>query len=106
MIFYWNGIKDEKGAKLQKVSYSDGKLTNHPEGTITIYGCNYSSFSKKVNENFRVKNDSDGMTDYFENSSIRVLPTHPLYNDIKAAMLKRKEHYNKLNAKKYPNKAA
>lgn len=34
---------------------------------------------------FTVENDSDPMTDYFENDSIRVAPTHPLYAAVNAA---------------------
>jgi hypothetical protein len=84
-LFYWNGIKDHKGAKLQKVFYSVGGLRSYPESTITIYGRGYEGFSAKVRECFAVQNDSDMMTDYFENDRIRVVPSHPLYSAAKAA---------------------
>lgn len=88
--FYYNGIKDEKGAKLQKAHYSKGDLLNYPKDTITIYEevrC-YVPFSKKVKELFEVENNSDVMTDYFETSCIRVVPTHPLYNEVNEAWKK------------------
>jgi hypothetical protein len=84
-LFYWNGIKDHKGAKLQKVFYSLGNLRNHPDATITIYGRGYEGFSAKVRECFAVQNDTDTQVDYFDNDRIRVIPSHPLYAAVKAA---------------------
>ena len=84
-LFYWNGIKDHKGAKLQKVFYSLGGLRNHPDATITIYGRGYEGFSAKVRECFAVQNDTDTQIDYFDNDRIRVIPSHPLYAAVKAA---------------------
>lgn len=95
--FFWNGIKGLDG-KLQKASYSDGQLLNHPSGTLTIYagtrgnaGC--SRFKADVRQAFAVENDSDSMTDYFESDRIRVTPDHPLYAAVKAAMEARTAHY-------------
>lgn len=85
-VFYWNGIKDAKGAKLQKCYYSEGPFTNYPEGTITIYARDYGRFSAKVAECFRVENDTDTQVDYFDSDKIRVSPAHPLYPQVKAAM--------------------
>jgi hypothetical protein len=86
--FYYNGIKASDG-KLQKCSYSIGNLiAKYPAMTITIRAKNYNSFSSEVAAEFTIKNDSDGMTDYFENDCIRVLPDHPLYNDVLAAAQK------------------
>ena len=82
--FFYNGIK-ENGGKLQPVSYSDGGLIGHPAGTLTIYARSYSDFSRGVYEAFRVQNDTDIMTDYFEHSRIRVEPNHPLYSQVLAA---------------------
>jgi hypothetical protein len=84
-LFYWNGIKDAKGAKLQKVFYSVGGLRSYPESTITIYGRGYEGFSAKVWECFAVQNDTDTQVDYFDNDRIRVIPSHPLYAAVKAA---------------------
>lgn len=84
-VFFWNGIKDAKGGKLQRAHYSMGQLINYPAGTITIYGRDYSGFSKKVRECFAVQNDTDTQVDYFDNDSIRVIPQHPLYAAVKAA---------------------
>lgn len=101
-IFYYNGIKDAKGAKLQKVWYSSGKLLNHPEGTLTIYSREYGQFSDLVHASFKVENDSDLMTDYFEKDRIRVLPGHPLYAEVLAA----KEAADKHQASRYAKQDA
>ena len=82
--FYYNGIKDD-GGKLQTCWYSDGKLINFPEGTITIYKRDYGHFSAGIAAAFAVENDSDLMTDYFEKDRIRVKPDHPLYQQVLAA---------------------
>lgn len=92
-LFYWNGIKDAKGAKLQKCSYSEGRLLHHPECTITIYARDYIHFSAKVRECFAVENDTDSMADYFDSDRIRVIPAHPLYPQVKAALEARDAHY-------------
>ena len=101
-LFYWNGIKDHKGAKLQKVFYSVGGLRSYPESTITIYGRGYEGFSAKVRECFAVQNDTDTQVDYFDNDRIRVIPSHPLYAAVKAAHDANAER----NAKRYGRAAA
>ena len=84
-VFFWNGIKDGRGAKLQRAHYSMGQLINYRAGTITIYGRDYSGFSEKVRECFAVQNDTDTQVDYFDKDTIRVIPQHPLYAAVKAA---------------------
>lgn len=86
VLFYWNGIKDAKGAKLQKAAYNLTSNTKYPDGTITIYARDYCHFSAKVHGLFNVKNDSDLMTDYFDNDRFYVTPVHPLHGAVKAAM--------------------
>jgi hypothetical protein len=85
-LFYWNGIKDAKGDKLQRAWYSGGELLRHPAGTITIYARDYARFSDKVRACFVVQNDTDTQTDYFDQDRIRVIPSHPLYSAVQAAM--------------------
>lgn len=94
-LFYWNGIKDAKGEKLQRAWYSDGELISYPAGTITIYARDYGRFSKLVHECFSVKNDTDTMTDYFDKDTIRVIPSHPLYPAVKVAMQAMKDHQSR-----------
>jgi hypothetical protein len=84
-LFYWNGLKDAKGAKLQKAYFSAGNYGGFPEGTIAIYARDYARFSALVRACFAVENDSDLMTDYFASDTIRVAPSHPLYPQVKAA---------------------
>lgn len=99
-LFYWNGIKDYRGAKLQKAWYRGGELLRHPPGTITIYARDYGLFSARVNACFTVMNDTDPMTDYFADDTIRVIPTHPLYPAVQAAMKAQDAHRTRRTAKK------
>lgn len=99
-IFYWNGIKDDKRGALQKAWYSSGALHSFPAGTITIYGRDYTGFSAKVRACFKVENDTDTMTDYFDKDTIRVIPSHPLYEQVRAAMLAQDAHREKASAKR------
>lgn len=85
-LFYWNGIKDAKGEKLQRCWYSASSMQDMPEGTITIYARDYARFSGLVRSCFAVQNDTDIMVDYFDNDRIRVIPAHPLYPQVRAAM--------------------
>lgn len=91
--FFYNGIKGSD-KKLQRCFYSAGELRNFPTGTIAIYGRGYESFSAEVRAAFTVENNSDGMTDYFENDHIRVMPNHPLYAAVKTAMELRAAKYD------------
>lgn len=85
-VFYWNGIKDAKGDKLQKCHYSESSAAGYPDGTIIVYARDYARFSAKVAECFAVENDTDSMVDYFDSDSFYVIPAHPLYPAVKAAM--------------------
>jgi hypothetical protein len=96
--FYWNGVK-ANGGKLQLAHYSKGNYT--PESglcndTITVYGRHYNSFSAEVRAAFTVVNNSDSMTDYFEQDRIRVAPEHPLYAQVRAAYDKQDAHRDRM----------
>lgn len=84
--FFYNGFKVNGGA-LYKVYYNDGPLMHYPQGTITIYARddNRTYMPKEMRQLFEVENNTDSQSDYFENDRIRVLPTHKLYAEIKAA---------------------
>lgn len=97
--FLWNGIKASDG-KLQGASYSDGPLINYPVGTLTIYANSYRRFSDEIAMNFSVQNNSDSMSDYFEQDHIRVLVDHPLYSAVKAALDAQNAHRAKVQAKR------
>lgn len=96
--FYYNGIKDN-GGKLQLVSYSDGKLCNYPDGTITIYVRHYRRLSEGVRAAFTVENGTDIQSDLFEEDRIRVEPSHLLYHEVKAALDKQKAHQQRRSEK-------
>lgn len=90
--FFYNGFKVNKGP-LVKTWYSKGGYTPESgiaEGTITIYARSGSCFPKELNQVFNIQNDTDIMTDYFEEDRIFVSPTHPLYSDVLAAWDKAK----------------
>jgi hypothetical protein len=103
--FFWNGIK-ENGGKLQTVSYSDGKLINYPEGTISIYKREYSGFTAEIRKAFEVSNDSEMQSDYIVTDVIRVRPDHALYGEVKKATEAKKVHDAKRWAKLEAKRAA
>lgn len=85
--FYYNGLKVD-GGKLQKAHFSFGNFTIESgiaQDSVTIYARDYSRFTAEVAETFTVKNETDSMTDYFENDRIVVSPSHPLYAQVVAA---------------------
>jgi hypothetical protein len=97
--FMWNGIKVGTG-KLQKAFYSEGALLHHPSGTITVYARDYKRFSAEVRDAFRVENDTDSQTDYFESDRFRVTPDHPLYPAVLQGVAAWKAHYDRRDARK------
>lgn len=104
-IFYYNGIKDAKGEKLQKCYYSDGAYNNYPKGTIGIGARDYNRFSPLISECFNVKNDSDSQSDYFCNDRIYVLPVHPLYPQVLAALNASQANFNNRMEKRAAKRA-
>jgi len=92
--FFYNGIKGADG-KLQKASYSMSNWVTKPHDMIRIYGKHYQDFSQEVRQAFIVENGSDSQTDYFEDDHIDVYPQHPLYGEVKAALLKQEAHRHK-----------
>ena len=98
--FMWNGIKVD--GVLYRAHYSAGPYTAQsglPEGTITVYAKDYAALPQI--DGLTIINDSDIMTDYFENDRMRILPDNKWYSDAKAAYEKQNEHYEKRFAKKY-----
>lgn len=93
--FVWNGIKIEN--KLYRFHYSDGKLMNYPEGTLTMYAKDYNSMPDI--EGLTVHNDSDMRTDYFEKDRIRITPGNKFYDQVKTAMALSGAHYDKRHQK-------
>lgn len=76
--FYWNGIKVD-GGRLIPCHYSiDGE-------SVTIYARDYKKLPR---EYFDVVNNSDSMTDYFEDDRTTLDKNHPLYKFARHAALK------------------
>ena len=89
--FMYNGIKI--GTKLERADFSLIEAWIMSNGRevptqLVIYGKEYQGFSAAVREAFDVQNNSDYMTDYFENDKIRVLPNHPRFADVAEAAMK------------------
>ena len=106
MKFSWNGIQ-VSGHKLYRAHYSLGNLTgNWPAETITIYARDYANAPAELCEAFRIENDTDIMTDYFERSRIRVVPSHPLYATVRAAYDAMISHSEKMAQKRMAKVAA
>ena len=82
--FIWNGMK--VNGELYKASYSKGPYTKEsglPEGTITMYMKGYKSTPQI--EGVEVINDSDVMTDYFEEDTVRIYPDSRYYEEARKA---------------------
>ena len=76
--FYWNGIKVDGGRLIPCGYYIDGE-------SVTIYAKNYKELPR---EYFDVVNNSDSMTDYFEDDRTTLDENHPLYKYARYAALK------------------
>lgn len=82
---YWNGIKID-GGKLIRCGYSiDNNVDHHT--SVTIYARDYADLPRDL---FQVVNNSDSMTDYFENDRADLTPEHPLYKYFRYAAAKAK----------------
>lgn len=67
------------------VRYSVGPwVPGVPAELIKIRPHTGSAFPAEFRAIFAIENNSDAMTDYFEKDTIRVLPGHPLYEQIKS----------------------
>lgn len=89
---------------LQKAWFSEQSFDHtkpHLQNRITIYAKEYTRFTADIHKVFTVENDSDSMTDYFEKDRIRVNPDHPLYKEVKAAMLLQQEKNKARHEKKF-----
>lgn len=97
--FMYNGIKLD--GTLYKGWYSKGTYTEQskiPKGSITIYARDYKRFPKV--EGLQVVNNSDSMTDYFEEDKIRVFPSNPFYEEVHKAYEKQEERMKKAKEKR------
>lgn len=77
--FYWNGLK--VNGEFLKCSYS----AERSGPGVTIYG-HYTNLPREF---FEVVNESDSMTDYFEDDRTTLSEDHPLYRFARHAALKR-----------------
>lgn len=93
--FLWNGIKVD--GELFKGWWSDCKLEGFPAGTITFYVDGYKWIPRECG--FEVENDSDIMTDYFDNDTVRIRPGSAWHCKAAEAVRKYKVHECKMNLK-------
>ncbi|WGZ33067.1 hypothetical protein [Xylella fastidiosa] len=89
-LFYFNGIRDEKGGELQRAIYSYEKPHDIDNSAIRVTATNYTSFSPLVHSCFTVNNST---SDQFT-----VATTHPLYPQVKAAFEAWAKRYEKGSA--------
>lgn len=87
--FFYNGIKIN--GKLFKGSYGLGGYTNGAK--MAFYSDSYCA--PELREHFKVKNDSDSMTDYFEKDVIYFFGNEPYFEDVKASWAKAARKYAK-----------
>lgn len=95
--FEWNAIKAD--GKKALVWYSDSKLLNFPEGTITIYAKDVLQNIPAI-DGLTVQNDSEMQSDYFESDRVRVVPSNPWYPQVLEAMKNAKDHKARMIAKR------
>lgn len=81
MKFYYNGIKSTPSAPMVKCHY----YWNNTQNRFTVYARDYKRFPKEVHDAFAVENNTDIMTDYFENDRFDVTREHPLFPQVAAA---------------------
>lgn len=97
--FVWNGIKIDE--TLYKGSYGNGPYTETsklPEGTITIYM--KGSNTPRI-DGLNIQNDSDIMTDYFENDTIHIYPGEVYFGEASKALNDYQIHQEKAAIKQY-----
>lgn len=92
--FFYNGIKVEghNDGKLQKGHWSFIEEWTMGNGRVvpnqlTLYARNYRRF-QGIHDVFTVENDSDSMTDYFEEDRVRIYPDHELFQPAVKAYVK------------------
>lgn len=78
--FFYNGIKVNGGKLIRCFYFTDSK-----SDTVTISARDYADLPRDM---FKVKNDTDLYTDYFDSDSATLTPAHPLYKYARAAALK------------------
>ena len=74
--FFWNGIKVNGGKLIRCYYFTD---------SVTISARDYADLPRDM---FKVKNETDLYTDYFDSDRATVTPEHPLYKYARAAALK------------------
>jgi hypothetical protein len=68
------------------VTYTTGPwVAGVDPATIKIRPRRSSSFPASFRDAFSVENNSDAREDYFEKDCIRILPGHPLYEQVRRA---------------------
>ncbi|KQH74371.1 hypothetical protein [Xylella fastidiosa] len=103
-LFYWNGIRDEKGAELQEVLYFESLDFTYPDPkgryTVAIIEPLSGKFSPLVCSWFENGPQSDIKKWVIRFSDverrINVGPEHPLYPQVKAAYEAQEAHSNSI----------
>jgi hypothetical protein len=69
------------------VTYSAGPWVHGVNPDLIKIRPRRSAFPAEMRLAFSIENNSDSREDYFERDSIRILPDHPLYAQIKAVAI-------------------
>ncbi|EWG13374.1 hypothetical protein LZ757_08560 [Xylella fastidiosa subsp. morus] len=83
-LFYWNGIRDEKGAELQRAMYTL-RPPYDSESAIRVTALDARGFSLLIHSCFEVYNSADGLTGPYGNDHFTVRIAHPQHAQVKAA---------------------
>ena len=71
-------VTDTETKLKARVHYSAGKLINDDRDCVTIYAKDgINNLHKILPDGY--KNDTDGMTDYFETGRVRIFEDNPLF---------------------------
>lgn len=108
--YHFNGIKID-GGPLSKGHWSftrswttvtDRVIPNQ----LTLYGKDLNDFDPAVSKLFTVENDTDGMTDYYEDDRIRIPADHPEFPAAIQAWAKQQERAAKQLDRRHLNSGA
>lgn len=96
--FVWNGIKVD--GELYKASYYKSGYTaasGLDQETITVYGKDYKPLPRI--DGMEIENDTEIMTDYFENDRMRIAPGKKYYEEALEAYKAQELHMEKRHMK-------
>ena len=101
--FYYNGLRLNGSRALVKCSYSIDNSRRTASPCVTICADRGGSLPRDL---FPVENDTDIMTDYFDNDRATITADHPLYPFARAAAVKYEINLLKISQRYAEKRAA